>query len=650
MSKKIPVKKSIPKKPVPQVKKTIAKSPAKQAPSSRNQYFMVAGLLLAIFIVYSSSLGNEFINYDDDFYILNHPYIKKFTFSHIGNMFSEMFGGQYAPIPFIMLGFIHMIGGFDPVYYIMAGILMHLTVTLLVFIFIRNLTGKFAVAILTAALFGVAPMLAEAVTWISGMCKTASYAIFFMGALITYLKYAKTQKVKYLVYSILLFLCSCFCKEQAVALTLALFAIDLYLKRKIFKLSTWVEKIPFFIISIIFSYVTLKAVGSNREVITTTDFSLMDRIVYASYAMVSYLEKLLIPYKLSFYYPYPSLKSGAIYVYPFILAAISFLFFWAIRKKKDYIIFGGLFFLISMIFSLALQIISVREVVMADRYAYISSIGFFFILAYGGVKLMEKYKLNSTMVYSVFGIYLLVMGVMTSKRTEAWKDTLTATSDVLSKYKVPLWYVNRGFYYRQHNQYDKALKDYNDALVINPNYEMAYQNRGTIYFIQNKDSLAYADFSKALELNPKNANAWSNRGAINARKGKLDLAISDLSEALKINPKEKDALTNRSLVYYYKKDYEKALVDLSAYIELFPEDADMINLRGLCYSEMGKFESSLADYNTSIQLKGDQAVFYQNRGNLYLKMGDKAKAKTDLLKAQQLGLKIDTAMIDALTK
>lgn len=650
MSKKTPVSSQVQKKNIPPVKTNAAKKNVVSNKSNRNQYFYILGLLAIIFIVYSRSFSNQFINYDDDFYILKHPYLQNFNFSHIKPMFTEFYGSQYAPIPFIFLGFIHMIGGFEPIYYIVFGLLMHLTVTYLVFIFIRNLTDKINIALITAALFGLATVQVESVTWIAGMVKTISYSIFFVGALITYLKYTKTDQKKYLLYTLILFICSCLCKEQAVALPLALIVLDMYLKRKTFSIKVLVEKLPFFIISLIFGIITIKASGSNQELRVTQEFSFFDRIFYASYAIDNYLMRLIIPYKLSLFYPYPSLKKMGVmlYVYPAILAVVIGLFVWAIKKKKHYIMFGGLFFLVSLLFSLALQIISVREVVMADRYLYISTIGFYFIIAYAAVQLIEKKTLPSMAVYSVIGIYLLVIAFYTSNRTLVWKDTLTATTDVLNNYKSPLAFLNRGYHYKGLKQYDKALQDYTSAIQYNSKYALAYQNRGVVYFILQKDSLAIQDYSKAIEIDPNVAVVYANRGAVYARRGNSDLALKDFDKALSIDPEQKDALNNRSLVYYQIGKFKESIADLDLYLKLYPTESDFYNLRALCKTSLADYDGALNDYNLALRYKPNDGVILQNRSFMFYRQGDKKNALKDAEAAQLAGIKFDVNYINAL--
>ena len=93
-------------------------------------------------------------------------------------------------------------------------------------------------------------------------------------------------------------------------------------------------------------------------------------------------------------------------------------------------LFGGLFFLINLILVLHLIPIT-RYAIIADRYIYLSSIGFFLIVAYTFVSWLKNSKIkNSKFVFGCLSIYLLVLAGYTHQRTKVWNNMETLNRDV----------------------------------------------------------------------------------------------------------------------------------------------------------------------------------------------------------------------------
>ena len=65
-----------------------------------------------------------------------------------------------------------------------------------------------------------------------------------------------------------------------------------------------------------------------------------------------------------------------------------------------------------------------------------------------------------------------------------------------------------------------ALVDFNLAISINPDYELAYVSRGLCRMAQGNWAKAIADCNKAIELNPQQAIAYFVRGCAKANTGK----------------------------------------------------------------------------------------------------------------------------------
>jgi len=149
-------------------------------------------------------------------------------------------------------------------------------------------------------------------------------------------------------------------------------------------------------------------------------------MVYACYAFAEYLNKSVLPFKLSYLYPFPSLADEPLprwlLLYPPLLAVLFFAFWKQIVTQRIWV-FCLLYFLIHI--AVALHIISLsRFAVVADRYAYIATIGACFPIAYYGIHFTKKWKGTKKMALVVaLSACLLYFGVYANIRSRVWHDS-----------------------------------------------------------------------------------------------------------------------------------------------------------------------------------------------------------------------------------
>lgn len=89
-------------------------------------------------------------------------------------------------------------------------------------------------------------------------------------------------------------------------------------------------------------------------------------------------------------------------------------------------------------------------------------------------------------------------------------------------------------------------------------------NRGLGYLRSKQYDKAIVDFSEAILVNPKNPFAFDNRGDAWREKGQYDRALADYNEALSIEPTFTSALLNRGITYELQGDKVKARADYEA--------------------------------------------------------------------------------------
>ncbi|MFH1382072.1 MAG: tetratricopeptide repeat protein [Chloroflexota bacterium] len=113
-----------------------------------------------------------------------------------------------------------------------------------------------------------------------------------------------------------------------------------------------------------------------------------------------------------------------------------------------------------------------------------------------------------------------------------------------------------------------AVKDYDEAIRLNPQSAEVYYKRGFFYQSHGYAERAIEDFDKTISLDPQFAQAYSNRAYAYLNKKRFDLAIADCTKAINLNPSDAVAFLNRGVAYNLQGDKARAKIDLEKAIAL----------------------------------------------------------------------------------
>ncbi len=92
-------------------------------------------------------------------------------------------------------------------------------------------------------------------------------------------------------------------------------------------------------------------------------------------------------------------------------------------------------------------------------------------------------------------------------------------------------YYNRAVVYRNQEQYERALADYNKAIELNKEYVDAYTGRGVTRYLQEDYQKAIEDYNTAISLDSGYAGAYYNRGIARYRLDGPEAACDDWRNA-----------------------------------------------------------------------------------------------------------------------
>ncbi|XP_043405341.1 tetratricopeptide repeat protein 6 isoform X1 [Chelonia mydas] len=185
-------------------------------------------------------------------------------------------------------------------------------------------------------------------------------------------------------------------------------------------------------------------------------------------------------------------------------------------------------------------------------------------------------------------------------------DTFAAFQDTNAALKLTTnaqLLTNRGVINQFMGHLNCAMKDYQQAISINPGYALAYFNAANIYFHHRQFSQANSYYSKALQLDPRNESAVLNRAITNTLLQNIEEAKEDFEKAVCLCPFSAAVYFNRANLYRTLKQYELAEKDISTALSIQPNDALMYKLRADVRGKMGFSEEAIADYKQAISIQ-----------------------------------------------
>jgi tetratricopeptide (TPR) repeat protein len=609
MSKKKDSHKSKQQKGKPQQTKVKSTQKGKLKPIQKKKAFekneirwLVIILLLTIF-AFVPGLQGELLSFDDQAYISENPLIQKFTFENIGAIFSQFHYGGYYPLTLFSFMIDYQIAELNPFIYHFTNLLLHLVNTLLVFFLIKKLFKNKVISLTAAFLFGIHSLHVESVTWATER-KDVLYAFFYLLSLLNYLKYIDKKDRKYFIYTFVFFSLSVLSKSMAIVLAPTLLLFDYFKGRKLTDNVVLIEKVPFFILSIAFGIIAIKSQASIGAITDEINLPFTQRIAFAAYSFTLYIIKLFIPFGQTAFYPYPEF-SGVYWL--FVIPGLGFIYLtYKFLKENKTLAFAMIFFLIHIV--LGLQLMQVNDFLMADRFAYLASIGVFIVIGYFYKNYLEKKNINKNILYGIAGVYIVFLFISTTEYVKKWESSLILWDHIVKKNpdKIPKAYYWRGHTYVENGDYSLALKDFSKVINMDGHDYLAsaYHSRAVTYANMNNLNLALEDIENGIKADSSYMNFYVLRGQIYAGQKKLELAEKDFNTVVSLD-------TNNYLGYYHRADF---------------------------YRRAGELEKSLDDFSKILILQPDFADAYYYRANILIQLKRNDEACGDLQKAYQLGL------------
>ncbi len=630
---------------------------------TNRELIVFTALSALVLVIYWQTTDFGFINLDDNQYVFDNAVVRSglswesfkwaFTAFHSANWHPLTWLSHILDIKFFGLN----AGGHHA-----TNIILHLINSALAFAVFRKMTGSFWKSAIVAALFAVHPTHVESVAWIAER-KDVLSTMFWLLTMFAYLNYCdmatrrhgdteneiaasprRLFSASYLL-TLLLFALGLMAKPMLVTLPFVFLLMDFWSLERLKRLkdlpALLVEKIPFFVLSAVSSYVTILAQRTVGAVETLDYLPLGTRFFNALVAYAKYILTLFYPAKLAVWYPYdrdfPMWQIiGAIV----LLVGVTALCLWQIRERK-YLLMGWLWFLGTLV--PVIGIVQVGSQPMADRYTYIPYFGLFIMLVWGIGDVFAKFNFNKNILRVLFSAAIIIFAVISFKQTSLWRN-----NEILYKHALA---VTKDNYLISYNLcYTLMLEDRLDeaepycftTLRLKPNFYEAQNTLGILELKRGRNAEAEKYFQEALKLAPGYGLVYANLSIAQALLKRPEEAEASLEKAVRLSANSINnevwinALNDLALAYTEQKNYQKVAENL---LRILAIDANNANARAnlaLTFYYLERYDEAKQLVETAIQLNPNEAAAYNTYGLLLMREDRKTEAAGLFAKALQL--------------
>lgn len=446
-----------------------------------------------------------------------------------------------------MLNFSFMIdiffAGDNLSFYFLSNILLHLTVSCLVFYLFKKIISRKAVAFLLSLIFLIHPAVTQAVVWLPGR-NDSILAAFSLLAFLFLIRFNERPGLPPLILYTVFFWLALLTKESAVFIPILAIIYFFTIGRN--QSTSKSEKFLVFLMSFLAgtAWYLLRRLAFNSE-----SFGYLEaaRSMINNYpAIIIFFGKMLLPFNLNVF---PVLENSSLI---FGIIAIIFLSIAIILSKNrsgSSLVFGLAWMLIFLIPTL-LRIDGQPD--FLEHRMYLPLIGFLIIISeIDWIKQINFKNLPTKfIVLTIFTIFI----VITFFHSQHFKNKLVFwESAVKDSPRSVLVQKNMGAMYYLEERFEEAEKHYLEALRLEPSEPMVNNNIGLIYVERGDESTAEKFFLKELSLYPNYDKALFNLGFLYYKQGKMVEARYLLESCLRSNPRHADAYRYLELIYNQKK-------------------------------------------------------------------------------------------------
>jgi hypothetical protein len=411
--------------------------------------------------------------------------------------------------------------------------------------------------LLAGLIWGIHPLRVESVAWVTER-KDVLNGMFALSAVLAYMFYAKKKEAGQAAWgtcllSLALFACSLMAKSITVVLPVLLLLLDRYPLGRLrgeTLLPLIKEKVPFFALSALMTFITIRFAGDTSYLVSNAMFPWHERLLVSGNALFQYLRYLVWPAGITPYHAIPDPVPVSLYaVATLAVACLSVLLLWILRAR---VWIGTVWLLFIIPLLPVLAFIQNGDQGYAARFTYLPAVApSIMVAALVGACAgsLQKRLVLSRLLFLVVLLLLLCSSAMSYRLITVWDDGGSMWARVI---------------------------DYAPSLP-------AYWRRSLYNSATGNNSAVVQDLTAAIKLLTP---AWRPHGHnLYAHRGEALIGVGS---------------------------YAEAVTDLTVAINAYPHPL-YFRLRGEALQKLGRLQDAAADFGRAGEERGPLGWFFDNR-------------------------------------
>lgn len=526
--------------------------PVRVAPVSTARWLLAAAAIAAAaLLVNFSTLRFQFVSWDDSWYVTQNPWIRGWSWENLRHIFTKPYFVSYMPLQLVSYMLDYGIWGLKPFGYHLQQIVLHALDSVLAFELVRRLFGRFWLAAIAGLLFALHPSHVESVAWVSAR-KDVLSAAFLLPAVLFYLRARAERSLRKGPYiaSIVFFTLAVLSKVNVVVMPLFLVLVDLATLKLPRRDGRWWmqvlgSKVPYGVVGL-----AISVVNWIVEVKTTAAYARdpLRYIVLKGHAAWDYFGILAGVHRQNPIYDTPPIPLDPVSVVARLagILLLPALLYVGYRRRDRVLAFGAGWAFVMLLPAIFFPV----PTYVADRYLYLASLGFCWLLAAAVLAVSARLKAPRLRAAVAAILTVLLAGwlaVRTARYNKVWANseslwsyTIEASLDFRAfnnlarvrmeqerwedaerlfklgarQANVTSWDGLTAVYYKT-GRYAEALQANDKAFEVHARREESdpsetaelHYKRGTIYVAQGRTAESIQEFETALRANPRHADA-----------------------------------------------------------------------------------------------------------------------------------------------